>query len=140
MTSVAQPPRLLDQVRAALRVRRYSRRTEKAYVGWIRRFVIFSGKRHPRQMGKAEITRFLSYLAVRRKVSASTQNQALSALLFLYRVVLGIELDWLDEVVRARRGSQSPRAATRCVTRSPRTCWRPGRTSGPSRSCLVTGT
>jgi integron integrase len=113
MPSVAQAPRLLDQVREALRTRHYSRRTEKAYVGWIRRFVIFHGKRHPREMGEAEVTRFLSHLAVERKVSASTQNQALAALLFLYRVVLGIELKWLGEMVRAKRPQRLPVVLTR---------------------------
>jgi len=113
MPSVAHAPRLLDQVRSTLRTRHYSRRTEKAYVGWIRRYVIFNGKRHPREMGEAEVTRFLSHLAVERKVSASTQNQALAALLFLYRVVLGIELKWLDEMVRAKRPQRLPVVLTR---------------------------
>jgi integron integrase len=113
MPSVPQAPRLLDQVRDALRTRHYSRRTEKAYVGWIRRYVIFNGKRHPREMGETEVTRFLSHLAVERKVSASTQNQALAALLFLYRVVLGIELKWLDEMVRAKRPQRLPVVLTR---------------------------
>ncbi len=89
MAPIPPPPRLLDRVRAALRTRHYSRRTEKAYVGWIRRFILFHGKRHPSEMGAAEITRFLSALAIERNVAASTQNQALSALLFLYREVLG---------------------------------------------------
>ena len=77
-------PRLLDRVRQAIRARHYSPRTEKAYVGWIRRFIVFHGKRHPDEMGVPEVTQFLSSLATRDKVSASTQNQALSALLFLY--------------------------------------------------------
>lgn len=98
-------PRLLEQVRAAIRVHGYSRRTEKAYVGWIRRFVRFQAVRHPRELGEAEVSAFLSYLAVERNVSASTQNQALSAILFLYRKVLKIELGWLDDLVRARRPS-----------------------------------
>ena len=113
MPSVAKAPRLLDQVREALRTRHYSRRTEKAYVGWIRRYVIFNGKRHPREMGETEVTRFLSDLAVERNVSASTQNQALAALLFLYRVVLGIELKWLDAMVRAKRPQRLPVVLTR---------------------------
>jgi hypothetical protein len=91
------PPRLLDRVRAALRIRHCSLRTEKAYVGWIRRYIFFHGKRHPADMGAAEITRFLSDLAIQRNVAASTQNQALSALLFLYREVLEQELPWLDD-------------------------------------------
>ena len=86
------PPRLLDRVREAIRTRHYSRRTEKAYVHWIRRFIFFHDKRHPADMGAAEVTAFLTSLAVRDKVAASTQNQALSALLFLYREVLGVEL------------------------------------------------
>ena len=107
-TGTSAQPRLLDRVRAAIRVRHYSRRTEKAYVGWIRRFILFHGKRHPDGMAADEITRFLSYLAVERNVSASTQNQALSALLFLYRDVLGRELAWMDEIVRARRPARLP--------------------------------
>lgn len=77
-------PRLLDEVRGALRVRHYSRRTERAYVGWIRRYILFHGKRHPVDMGAEEVSRFLSFLAVGGRVSASTQNQALAAVLFLY--------------------------------------------------------
>ena len=100
--------RLLDQVRAAIRLRHYSRRTEKAYAGWIRRFILFHEKRHPAEMGKAEVTRFLSHLAVEAKVSASPQNQALSALLFLYGEVLNQELGWLDEIVRANRPARLP--------------------------------
>jgi site-specific recombinase XerD len=105
-------PRLLDQVRAAIRVRGYSRRTEKAYVAWVRRFVRFHGTRHPCELGEAEVTRFLTHLAVDRKVSASTQNQALSALLFLYRDVLRKELSWLDDVVQARQPAR-PRSRAR---------------------------
>jgi len=101
-------PRLLDQVRHAIRARHYSRRTEAAYTHWIRRFVLFHGKRHPAEMGEAEITGFLTHLAVRSRVSASTQNQALSALLFLYREVLRRELEWLDNVVRAKRPVRLP--------------------------------
>ena len=100
--------RLLDQVRAAIRLRHYSRRTEKAYAGWVRRFILFHEKRHPAEMGKAEVTRFLSHLAVEARVSASTQNQALSALLFLYGQVLNQELGWLDEIVRAKRPARLP--------------------------------
>jgi hypothetical protein len=99
----APKPRLLDRVRQAIATRHYSRRTEKAYVHWIKRYVFFHGKRHPVEMGAAEVSAFLTALAVDSKVAASTQNQALSALLFLYRDVLGVELPWLDEVVRAKR-------------------------------------
>jgi integron integrase len=106
-------PRLLDRVRLALRARHGSRRTEKAYVAWIRRYILFHGKRHPAEMGAAEITQFLSALAVEQNVAASTQNQALSALLFLYRSVLEQELPWLDGVVRAKRAARLPVVLTR---------------------------
>lgn len=102
------PPRLLDQVRAAIRLRHYSISTEEVYVRWIRRYILFHQKRHPRDMGAAEVTGFLSHLALVDKVSASTQNQAKAALLFLYKEVLGIELPWLDEVVQARRPRRIP--------------------------------
>lgn len=101
-------PRLLDQVRVALRTRHYSPLTEKAYVGWIRRFVLFHGKRHPGTMGAAEIAGFLTDLAVVGKVSASTQNQALSAILFLYRVVLEADPGWVQGVARARSSRRLP--------------------------------
>ncbi len=106
------PPRLAEQVRRAIRVRQYSRRTEKAYWGWIRRFVLFHGRRHPEEMAEVEVTAFLSHLATDRGVSASTQNQALSALLFLYREVLGRELPWLDDIVRAKRPQRLPTVLT----------------------------
>jgi integron integrase len=98
----APKPRLLDRVRESLRARHYSRRTEHAYVAWIRRYIFFHGKRHPAEMGAPEITRFLTWLAVHEKVAASTQNQALGALLFLYREVLELDVPWLDGLVRAR--------------------------------------
>lgn len=101
-------PRLLDHVREVLRTRHYSPRTERIYVGWIRRFVLFHGRKHPERMGEREIERFLSYLAVRGKVSASTQNQALSALLFLYRHVLEKELEYVDGIARAKRPDRVP--------------------------------
>lgn len=101
-------PRLLDEFRRAIQARHYSRRTEKAYATWIRRYVYFHGKRHPKDLGAEEITAFLSHLATDRKVSASTQNQALSALLFLYREVLGFDLPWLDGIVRAKRTVKVP--------------------------------
>jgi len=101
-------PRLLDRLRAALRARHYSLRTEEAYVAWVRRYVLFHGKRHPDEMGEAEINAFLTNLAVEKKVAASTQNQALSALLFLYRDVLGKSVDSLGDVVRARRPARLP--------------------------------
>ena len=105
--------RLLDKVREAIRMRHYSRRTEKAYVGWIRRFILFHDKRHPAEMGHAEITQFLSSLAVNARVSASTQNQALNALLFLYREVLNQDIPWLDGVIRAKRSRRVPVVLTR---------------------------
>ena len=85
-------PKLLDQVRHLTRLRHYSYKTEKAYVHWIKRYIVFHGLRHPKEMGPEELTSFLSHLATARRVSASTQNQALSALLFLYKDVLGVEL------------------------------------------------
>ncbi len=106
-------PRLLDRVRDALRARHYSRRTEDVYVAWIRRYILFHGKRHPADMGAPEITRFLSALAVEGNVAASTQNQALSALLFLYREVLELDLPWLDGIVRAKRPQRLPIVLTR---------------------------
>ena len=102
------PPRLLDRVRQALQTRHYSRRTEKTYVAWIRRYILFHRKRHPAEMGAHEVTQFLTSLAVERRVAASTQNQALAALLFLYREVLEQNLPWLDDVVRARRPERLP--------------------------------
>ncbi len=101
-------PRLLDRVREAIRVRHYSLRTEQTYIQWIRRFIFFHNKRHPETMGEAEITAFLTHLAVERKVSPSTQNQALSANLFLYQKVLEQKLEWLDNVVRAKRPRKLP--------------------------------
>jgi integron integrase len=108
-----QPRRLLDQVRDAIRVRHYSYRTEQAYVGWIRRFILFHGKRHPAEMGAEEVRDFLTALAVHREVSASTQNQALAALLFLYREVLRADPGWIDDVVRAKRPQRLPVVLTR---------------------------
>jgi integron integrase len=106
-------PRLLEQVRHAIRTRHYSRRTEEAYVGWIRRFILFHDKRHPDTMGETEVTRFLSSLAVEGKVSAGTQTQALSAILFLYRDVLHHDLGWLQNVVRAKAPQRLPVVMTR---------------------------
>ena len=105
---MTQPPKLLDRVRNAVRVRHYSPRTEEAYVMWIRRFILFHGKRHPSSMGAEEVNAFLSHLAVDRTVSASTQNQALAGLLFLYRHVLEQPLPWIDDIVRAQRPERLP--------------------------------
>ena len=111
-------PKLLDAVCRAVRTRHYSMRTEQAYVQWIRRFIIFSGMRHPRQMGEEEVARFLTHLAVERHVSASTQNQALAALLFLYREVLDQPVGWVDRVVRAKRPKRLPVILTRDEVRA----------------------
>ena len=116
---------MLDRVRHRIRARHYSRRTEKAYVHWIRRYIVFHGKRHPAEMGAAEGSAFLTALAVRDGVAASTQNQALSALLFLYREVLGIELPWLDDLVRAAPGAPPGRPDPRRSARRARApAWR----------------
>jgi integrase len=106
-------PRLLDQVREVIRLRHYSIRTEQAYLQWITRFILFHRKRHPSEMGAAEVTAFLTDLAIRRNVAASTQNQALHAILFLYRSVLKIKLPWLDEVQRAKKPQHLPVVFTR---------------------------
>ena len=106
-------PRLLDQVRDKLRTKHYSIRTEKSYVDWIRRFILFHNKRHPQEMGAVEVEQFLTHLAVVGKVAASTQNQALSAILFLYREVLGSQLEWLENRVRARKPERVPVVLTR---------------------------
>ena len=107
-TPSIQPPRLLDQVVARVRVLHYSIRTERAYLDWIKRFILFHGKRHPKEMGASEVEAFLTHLAVVRQVSASTQNQAKSALLFLYKQVLGVELPWLDDVTQAQAPKRLP--------------------------------
>lgn len=104
----SQPPRLLDQLREQLRIRHYSLRTEDAYVDWVRRFILFHGKRHPRDMGAPEVQAFLSHMAVARGVSPSTQNQAKAALLFLYRHALEADLPWLTEVIQAKRQPRLP--------------------------------
>lgn len=101
-------PRLLDKLRDEIRIRHYSIRTEQVYVDWCRRYILWHNKRHPREMGAEEVEAFLTHLAVERHVSASTQNQAKAALLFLYKEVLGIELPWLGEVIQAKRGERLP--------------------------------
>jgi integron integrase len=103
-----QTPRLLDQLRDRIRLKHCSIRTEQAYVDWVRRFVLFHGKRHPAEMGAREVEAFLTHLAVQSNVAASTQNQAKSAILFLYREVLGAELPWLDGVQSAKRPQRLP--------------------------------
>jgi len=103
-----EKPRLIDQTRNVLRLFHYSIRTEETYIQWIKRFIFFHNKRHPKDMGEKEVRSFLTHLAVDKHVSASTQNQALSAILFLYKRVLEIELEWIDDVVRAKRPKYLP--------------------------------
>ena len=109
------PPalRLLDRVRDKIRVKHYSIRTEQAYLDWIKRFILFHGKRHPSELGAPEVEAFLTHFAVAGKVAASTQNQAKSALLFLYKEVLGTELPWLGDVAKARTPVRLPVVLTR---------------------------
>ena len=106
-------PKLLEEVGQAMRARHYSRRTEKVYIMWVKRYIFFHGVRHPTEMGEPEINAFLTHLAVKEKVSASTQNQALSALLFLYRHVIGRKVGDLGEVIRARKPTRLPVVMTR---------------------------
>lgn len=110
-------PKLLDRVRQVMRAARYSIRTEDAYVDWAKRFILFHNKRHPKEMGAPEINAFLTHLAVERHVSASTQNQAKAALLFLYQKVLHIDLPWLEGVVQAKRSQRLPVVMTLHETR-----------------------
>jgi integron integrase len=109
----ADKPKLLDQVRDVIRRKHFSIRTEQTYVDWIKRYIFFHGKRHPNEMAEAEITAFLTHLARAGKVAASTQNQALSALLFLYREVLQQNIGWLDQVERAKRPARLPVVLTK---------------------------
>jgi integron integrase len=106
--SALSRPRLFEEVRRRLRLKHYSLATERAYLQWIRRFILANDRRHPREMGGVDVERFLSALATERNVAASTQNQALSALLFLYREVLGMDLPWMENVVRAKRPRRAP--------------------------------
>ena len=109
----AEAPRLVDEIRRAIRVRHYSIRTEETYIQWIRRFILANEKRHPRELGVVEVNDFLSNLALKRNVTASTQNQALSAILFLYQKVLNQDLGWLKDVVRAKKPSRLPVVLTK---------------------------
>jgi site-specific recombinase XerD len=110
--------RLVDGIREVFRTEHYAYRTEETYLKWIKRFIRHNGNRHPRELGAEEIQAFLTHLAVDVRVSASSQNQALSSLLFLYKKVLGIDLSWIDEIVRAKRPSRVPIVLTRTeVTR-----------------------
>ena len=107
-SELGSPPKLLEQVKGRIRFKHYSIRTEQAYLGWIKRFIWHFGKRHPQDMGAVEVEAFLTHLAVAGRVAASTQNQAKSALLFLYKEVLGVELPWLDGVESARASKRLP--------------------------------
>jgi hypothetical protein len=121
-----EPRKLLDQVRDAIRLRHYSYRTEETYVQWIRRYILFHNKRHPKDMGNPEIEAFLTHLAVTGNVAASTQNQAFSAILFLYRSVLNIKAEELQiNAIRAKKSHYLP------TDRSPRH-------SGPNDRCSQT--
>ena len=108
MEPLPQPPKLLVQLRDRIRAKHYSIRTEASYTDWARRFILFHDKRHPREMSAKEVEAFLTHLAVERGVSASTQNQAKSALLFLYKEVLGIDLPWLADIVSAKESRRLP--------------------------------
>lgn len=108
-----EPPKLLDQVRGKIRLKHYSIRTEQAYVDWVKRFILHFDKQHPKDLGAAQVEQFLTHLAVVGKVSASTQNQAKSALLFLYKEVLGLELPWLDDVEQAKTSKRLPVVMTK---------------------------
>jgi site-specific recombinase XerD len=111
-----RPKKRLDQVRDAIRLKHYSSRTEESYVTWITRYIFFHHKRHPNEMASPEIEAFLTHLAVQQKVAASTQNQALSALLFLYRHVLNIPLDLSIDAVRAKKPKRLPTVLTKDET------------------------
>jgi len=106
-------PKLLEEVRDLIRTRHYSLSTEEAYLSWIKQYILFHSKRHPARMGAQEVSSFLTYLAVKRNVAASTQNQALAALLFLYKNVLRVDLPWLDNVERAKKPARLPLVLTR---------------------------
>ena len=114
----AKTPKLLDRVRDAIRTLHYSIRTEEAYLLWIKKFILFHGKRHPDEMAEGEVGAFLTYLAVEREVAASTQNQAMSALMLLYRVVLDRPLEGLEDVARAKRPARLPVVFTRDEVRA----------------------
>jgi integron integrase len=116
--SSSRTPKLLEQLRDRIRLKHYSLRTEQAYVQWTKRYIFFHGKRHPAEMGKTEVEAFLTTLAVGRNVTASTQAQALSALLFLYREVLRVDLPWLTEVTRAKKPARLPTVLTQQEVRA----------------------
>jgi len=108
-----EEPRLLDRLRDRIRLKHYSIRTERTYLDWNRRFILFHNKKHPRTMGAKEVEQFLTYLAVNGRVASSTQNQALSAILFMYKEVLKMELPWLNDVTRAKKSEKIPLVFTK---------------------------
>lgn len=112
-TPEAREPKLLERARARMRAKHLSLRTEKAYLGWMRQYILFHGKRHPAEMGEVEINAFLTHLAVKRRISASTQTQALCALLYLYREILGKQVGELEGLIRAKRRRRLPVVLTR---------------------------
>ena len=116
MAAAPPAPRLLDQLRQQIRYRHYSLRTEQCYVQWVRRFIRFHCLRHPRELGGADVARFLSHLANERRVSASTHKQALCALLYLYREVLSVDLPWMQQLVRPRARVRVPVSTTMIYT------------------------
>ena len=122
MNQNSQQPRLLDQVRDAIRTLHYSIRTEQAYLYWIKQFILFHNKRHPRDMGEDEVQAFLTFLAARKNVAASTQNQALAAILFLYKTVLKSDLAWLDNFQRAKKPKRLPVVFTRAEVQALFSC------------------
>ncbi|MCP5133688.1 MAG: integron integrase [Gammaproteobacteria bacterium] len=111
-------PKLLDQIRDKIRLKHYSIRTEQAYIDWSRRYILYHNKRHPKDMGKTEVEQFLTHLAVERNVAASTQNQALSAILFLYKEVLRQDIGWLDNMEHAKRPARLPVVLTAAEVRT----------------------
>lgn len=110
---ITTKPKLLDKVKFTLRANRYSKKTEEAYIRWIKDYIIFSGKRHPKVLTKKDLENYLNHLAVTKKVSASTQNQAINALFYLYKKVLNIEIGWLEDVKRARKSKRLPTVFSR---------------------------
>ncbi len=110
-------PKLLDRVSIDMRVKHYSRKTEESYTSWIKRFILFNNKKHPNEMGKEEIQKFVNYLAVEKHISVSTQNQALSAILYLYKNILRKDFGWLEDVVRAHKSKRLPVVFTKVETR-----------------------
>lgn len=131
--AAAAPRRRLQQVRDAIRRKHFSPRTEESYVHWIRRFVHFHGKRHPAKLGEAGVTAFLNHLARDRHVAAATQNQALSALLFLYRKVMNQPLAWLNDLDRAKRPAGVPSVLTRAEMNALLENWKEPDGSWPAR-------